>query len=120
MVIIKFPNGSDWWKANWIYRQIVEDALALFPNDRELEFRLRQGEGFGRLSLATETGKDSAQVETNTRILTALKKVAEETLAGRIKGWAKTHPDDIDGTRMYGEALSELLHLSAAAAADNS
>ena len=120
MVIIKFPNGSSWSKANWVFRQIVEDILGLCPHDQELEFQLRRGEALGLLSLEREEAESAAQSEVYVRALAALKRVAEGTLVGDIGGWAKIHPNDKDGQRMYREAVSELLQFSEAAIAHNS
>ena len=117
MVIIKFPNGSDWSKANWVFRQVLQDIFALYPNDHELEFQLKRGEALGLLSLEKEEAETAAESEVYVRVLATLKKVAEGTLAGDIGGWAKTHPNDKDGQRQYREAMSELLQLSEAAMA---
>jgi len=31
MVIVEFPDGSDWFKANWVFRRLAEDVAAVFP-----------------------------------------------------------------------------------------
>ncbi len=105
MVIVRFPNGTDWFKANWVFRQIVEDVTASFPNDRELKFVLEKAEACGELSF------DSMREDVASRTLKAIDKVLEETTQGKVSGWKRTKPDDPDGQRMYLEAVSELLGL---------
>lgn len=41
----------------------------------------------------------------------AIRIIARETIAGKIKGWAGTHPGDIDGQDQYLGAIQELLGL---------
>jgi len=105
MVIISFPNGTDWFKANWVFRQITEDVVAMFPDDAELKLLMEQAGALGGLSL------ESMKADLASRISRALRKVAESTIQGRTLGWRGTKPEDLDGHRMYLEAISELLSL---------
>jgi len=45
MVIIKFQDGTDWFKANWVFRQFTEDIVATFPNDTALTAASGKGAG---------------------------------------------------------------------------
>ena len=105
MVIVKFPNGTDWYKANWAFRQLAADTIAAFPGDESLEFALKQAEAIGALFL------DHLEEAIATKALTALEKVARDTLSGAIKGWIASRPDDAKGQEMYLESMAELLEL---------
>jgi len=105
MVIITFPNGTDWYKANWVFRQITEDAVAMFPDDAELKSLMEQAGALGGLSL------ESMRADLASRISQAIGKVAETTIQGRTLGWRGTKPEDLAGHRMYLEAVSELWSL---------
>jgi len=103
MVIIKFQDGSDWFKANWVFKQLAEDTLAAFPNDGALRLVLEKAQALGGLFF------DSMEAEAATSTLDAIKKVAEETIHGNIQGWKQIRPEDKDGQQMYLESIDELL-----------
>jgi hypothetical protein len=104
VVIINFPDGSDWYKANWTFRQICEDAIVRFPGASELKESLEMAQAYGRLSLDHEE-------QMRRRTADALRIVARETIAGKIKGWAGAHPEDLDGQEQYLGTIRELLGL---------
>jgi len=103
MVIIKFKDGTDWFKANWVFRQLAEDTMAAFPNDNALGLVLEKAQAFGALFL------DSMEANAATSTLEALRKVAEETIQGKIQGWKGKRPEDKEGQQMYLESITELL-----------
>lgn len=103
MVIIRFRNGADWYKANWVFRQLIADVIDIFPDDAALKHELEKAEAFGSLPL------DRRDETVATRIIDAIKTVAQLTVEGKISGWKKSKPDDHEGQRMYLEAMSELL-----------
>jgi hypothetical protein len=105
MVIIKFTSGTDWYKANWVFRQIVNDVIAQSPDDVEVSFIMKQGQSYGLLSL------DKLDSTVASKVVQAIRKVAEETLAGNIPGWKGTKPDDAKGQQMYLRSIAELLDL---------
>ena len=105
MVIITLRNGDDWYKANWVFRQLAEDVVETYPQDVELKFLMEQAEAVGGLSL------DSMEEDRASKTLQAIRKVAEETIKGRIPGWKRKRPDDEAGQRMYLKSLAELLEL---------
>src|SRR5262245_32436271 len=105
MIVIKFPSGTDWFKANWIFRQLAADVIASFPNDQALRLVMEKAQAFGGPFL------DSMQAGAATSALEAIKKAAEETVQGKIQGWERTKPEDKDGQRMYRESIEELLNL---------
>jgi hypothetical protein len=82
LVIIAFPNGEDWFKANWVFRQLAEDVSQRNRNDNDVckELELAQ----------------------------AIKTVVDDTISGTIEGW---RPQDKPGHAMYCEALTELAKL---------
>ena len=53
MVIIQFKNGTDWYKANWVFRQLRADVAEAFPDDLELTTEMEKAEAFRMLSLDT-------------------------------------------------------------------
>ena len=103
MVIIKFHDGVDWFKANWIFRQLAEDIVAAFPQDGDLKTVLEQAEALGALFL------DSMPATAAAETIKAIKQVAEESLQEKIPGWKKTRPEDNEGQQMYLRSMSELL-----------
>jgi hypothetical protein len=103
MVVIHFEDGSEWFKANWVFRQFLEDVADASPEDAELRFSMEQADALGGLFL------DSLEPLLASKLLRAMKAVAEGTIGGRIQGWSRTKPHDEDGQRMYLEALAELL-----------
>jgi hypothetical protein len=105
MVIICLPNGTEWFNPNWVFRQLHADVVERFPDDAELHLEMEKAGAFGLLSL------DSTEPVLASRILRAMRTVAEETVQGQIPGWLKGKPDDQEGQRMYLGAMSELLDL---------
>jgi hypothetical protein len=103
MVIIVFRGGAEWFNPNWAFRQLRADIVENFPGDVELHHEMEKAEAFGLLPL------DSMESALASRIPRAMRTVAEKTVDGRIPGWKRTRPDDVDGQRMYLEAVSELL-----------
>jgi hypothetical protein len=100
MVIVSFPDGADWYKANWAFRQLADDISARFPEDEEICNALEQAQAFGHLDLAGIDG------ELRGRLMQAMRNIIVETIDGRIEGWKAS--DDI-AHRMYRESLVELL-----------
>ena len=101
-VIIVFPNGTDWFKANWVFRQLSQDVSSRGRKDTALCHALELAQAFGSLDLKTmdePLRKD---------VMQAIKAVAEETISGRIDGW---RPHDQEEHAMYCGALSELVKL---------
>ena len=35
-VIIVFPDGTDWFKANWVFRQLAQDVSDHYSSDAEV------------------------------------------------------------------------------------
>jgi hypothetical protein len=35
-VIIVFPDGRDWFKANWVFRQLAQDVSDRYSSDAEV------------------------------------------------------------------------------------
>jgi len=103
MVIIRFPHGGDWYKANWAFRQFADDVVAHAGGDPEIQFVMRHGTANHALFL------DKLEQDLLKRLIPILRTVASETLVGKIPGWKGTHPDDAAGIRMYGDAMSELI-----------
>lgn len=105
MVIIHFQNGTEWCKANWVFRQLQADVAEAFSSDLELTTELERAEALGLLPL------DTIDQALASRVIQAMRIVGQETIAGEMQGWLKSKPTDHDGQRMYLEAISELLEL---------
>jgi hypothetical protein len=101
-VIIVFPNGTDWFRANWVFRQLAGDVSVHYRNDDSVCKALESAEALGSLDL-----KDMDE-ELCRKVMQAIRTVAEETISGTIEGW---RPHDEGGHAMYREALSELAKL---------
>jgi len=54
MVIIRFPNGSDWYKANWAFRRLAEDIVAGHPDESDLKVEMERAEVLGLLLLGSD------------------------------------------------------------------
>lgn len=105
MIIIKFQDGTDWFKANWVFRQLAEDIMEAFPNDSALRQIMENAQALGGLFL------NSMEPHVAASTLKAIKRVAEETSQGKIEGWNRTKPEDKDGQQMYLQSIKELLCL---------
>jgi hypothetical protein len=78
MIIIRFKDGSDWFKANWVFRQLASDVVATFPGDTALKSIMEEAEAVGALFL------NSMQTEAAAATIGAIEKVAQETIDGQI------------------------------------
>ena len=101
-VIILLPNGKDWFKANWVFRQLAEDVSNRYRNDDGVCKTLELAQAFGSLDM------EIMDEGLRCKVMHAVKTVAEETVSGTIEGW---RPDDKRAHAMYCEALSELAKL---------
>lgn len=101
-IIIVLPNGSDWFKANWVFRQLSEDICNRYRNDDDIRKTLDTAQALGSLDLKTMA------LELRCRMLAAIGTVVEETLSGAIAGW---RPHDKNEHVLYCEAISELREL---------
>jgi predicted RNA-binding Zn ribbon-like protein len=105
MVIIRLVNGDEWYKSNWVFRQLAEDVAARFPDETDLRTLLDRAEALGMLRL------DSLDKAAASQTLRAIDEVANETLRGKIQGWKRNKPEDVQGQRDYLAALCELREL---------
>jgi hypothetical protein len=101
-VIIVFPNGRDWFKANWVFRQLAQDITTRHSNDAELCKVFEVAEALGGLDLKQ---MDDGQRK---RVMEAMRHVALDTVSGAIGGW---RPNDPKEHAMYCDAVSELAKL---------
>jgi hypothetical protein len=105
MVIIRFRNRSEWFKANWVFRQIATDVTLMAPHDTELKSIMDKAQAFGLLAF------DSMEKNAAVRTLDAIRNVAEKTLEGQIPGWHGGRDGKDNGQRIYLDSLEELLNL---------
>jgi hypothetical protein len=98
-VIIVFPDGTDWFKANWVFRQLAQDLSERRNGDAEVCKALELAQALGALDLE---GMDHGL---RGRVMRALSSVVEDTISGTIVGWK---PRDGKEHTLYCEAISEL------------
>ncbi len=98
-VIILFPNGTEWFKANWVFRQLAHDVFNRYSKDAELCKALEVAEALGALDLK------EIDDGLRRRVMAALSAVAMDTINGTIAGW---RPHDMKEHALYCEAVSEL------------
>ncbi len=99
MVVIAFPNGNEWCKANWAFRQLAADVATRYP-DRDLRECLERAEAVGLLDIRNMDQVRSA------KLTAALRDIAHDTVEGTLAGW---RPEDHAGAQMYRDAMAELL-----------
>jgi hypothetical protein len=99
MVIIVLPNDTDWFYANWVFRQLASDVVTRYP-DRDICETLEQAAAVGMLDL--KAMDDEKLVE---KLITALRDVAEDTVNGALSPL----PADHSGAKMYRETMAELV-----------
>jgi hypothetical protein len=98
-VIIVFPDGPDWFKANWVFRQLARDVSHRYGSDAEVCKAVEGAEAVGALDL--KKMNDGLR----RRLMEALTAVAMDTIKGTIAGW---RPHDAKEHALYCEAISEL------------
>ena len=104
MILIKLRNGMDWFYANAVFRQLVEDAAEMFPGEVAANHELMLTQAFGTLDCgALEEGMSKT-------ICDVLSAVARATLRTELAGWLKTNPDDHAGQTLYLLAVRHLLN----------
>jgi hypothetical protein len=98
-VIVVFPDGTDWFKANWVFRQLAQDVSDRYSIDTEVRKAVKVAEALGALDL--KQMNDGLRG----RLMKALTDVAMDTIKGTIAGW---RPQDPKEHTLYCEAISEL------------
>lgn len=98
-VIIVFPDGTDWFKANWVFQQLAQDVAGLYSSDAEVCKAVEIAEAIGALDLKNMNER------LRRRVMQALSTVAIDTIKGTIAGW---RPHDPKEHALYCEAVSEL------------
>jgi len=98
-VLIKFPNGTDWFKANWVFRQLAKGVSDRYSGDVDVCKAMKMAEAIGTL--------DMQQMNEGLRgkVMEALSVVAKATIEGSISG---LRPHDPKEHALYCEAVSEL------------
>lgn len=80
-VLIVFPDGPDWFKANWVFRQLAEDVSNRYRSDPEVCKAVEVAEALGTLDLK------EMKTDLRRRVMEALSVVATDTINGSIAGW---------------------------------
>ncbi len=105
MIIIDFKDGTDWYRPNWMYRQLCDDIRARYPDEVGLLQEMDNSAAYGHLNLPA---LDPAM---SSMIMTAMKTVAMEADA---RGWTNrkiSHPEDLAGEDTYLSSLRSLAEL---------
>jgi len=98
-VNILFPDGTDWFKANWVFRQLARDVSDRYSADADVCKAVEVAEALGGLDLK------GINDGLRRRVMEALTTVARDTIQGIIVGW---RPNDAKEHALYCEAVSEL------------
>jgi hypothetical protein len=103
MMIIVFPDGSDWDRANWVFRRFAEDILETVPDDPELREELEKAQAFGTLFL------DKMEPDLQRRVMEIMKDVAMLTMAEARKWMVDQRGDEV--VLQYVSSILELLNM---------
>jgi hypothetical protein len=98
-VIVVFPDGTDWFKAHWVFRQFAQDVSARYSSDAEVCKTVEEAEAPSALHF--KEMNDGLRG----RVMEALGVVATETIKGTIAGW---RPHNAKEHALYCGAVSEL------------
>ena len=98
-VIILFPDGTDWFKANWVFRQLAQEVSDLYRSDAEMCKAVEAAEALGTLDLK------KMNVGLRNRVMEALTAVAMGTIKGTVAGW---RPHEAKEHDLYCSAIAEL------------
>jgi hypothetical protein len=98
-VIIVFSDGTDWFKANWVFRQLARDVSDRYSGDAEVCQAMEVAQALGALDLPKMND------ELRQRAIKALKAVTLDTISGTIAGW---RPHDANEHALYCKAMTEL------------
>jgi hypothetical protein len=99
MMLIKFAVGEDWYKANWVFDQFlldVDDSVEVAVRDR-----LERAAAYGMLDLRSMD-------EESQNLLIVMGARAEAILSRRGGAVPHRFDDDVEGYRMYLDAMEEL------------
>ncbi len=106
MVIVCFPDGGEWGKANWVFRRLVKYVLQNFPEDSDLKAVLERAVAFGTLNFGLLDN------QTALRVRHAIKTGAENSLQFRTTDREeRMYIDRDEEERLYRESVLELLDL---------
>ena len=105
MVIVRFRNQADWFKANWVFACFAEYVLPAI-GDPVLRRAFEAGSDFGTLRL------DRMEVAAARTLLKTIERVAVTTLDGGLDDLNARFAADASGYAMYLRAIEELLALT--------
>lgn len=106
MAIISFSDTPEeiWCVAGWALRQVLDDVISQYPDDKEMADTFEQAKTHGGLSI------DLLQPEFAAKIAAAIRHVAEGILSGTIRSGISDQPyGDTATIEQYRSALKELL-----------
>ncbi len=100
-MVIVTRHGKDWFKANWVYRQLAADVAARFSEDLEVASAVDRGLSFGALF------PDELEPVLASRVVSAMRVVARETVTGALSSRKGALDESAHGT--YVSAIEDLL-----------
>ena len=106
--VISFSDEPEdiWLKAGWVFRQILEDVAAQYPDDPAMPEQFEIAEANSGLLI------DDLDPETRARFTIAIRNVATGIVAGTIRSGILDKPYGDERTlRQYKESLSELVEI---------
>lgn len=105
MMLIVFPNGTEWYKANWVFRVLSYDLAGSVQGDPELAHELEVAQAYSTLVL-NDMGTDLCA-----RALHAIRTVGERTIRGELPDWSLWDQNDEVTQRQYLRSIAELAEL---------
>lgn len=88
MVCLVFPDDTDWYVANWVFRVFAESVKHQYPADLELAEILDAGLGAGGLFLS------KLRSDLLERTMASLDEVVRKTLSGELTDWLAELEDE--------------------------
>jgi len=104
MILITFPDGTDWFKANWVFREFSVEIAAMFTNDEGVLSDIERIYCNGGINFAGEDPVRSAH------LAGALRRAAAQTVLKDSSEWRFSDPER---HRAYIESVKELRDLLA-------
>lgn len=104
VIVFSRNPDIDWFRAGWIFRQVMEDTLAQCPTDAEMSAEFERAEAIGALFV------DEMREPLRSRTRAAMRDAAIGILKGEVRSRLedKTYETPVS-IEQYRESLEELL-----------
>ena len=91
MVIIDLPTGTDWHDSNWVYRWLATDVAEMFPDDADMNLKMKIGRLYGHLDL------NAIEIAMASEIVAAMRMVAQSIVNGEPRTMTPERAADTAG-----------------------